>query len=274
MKQSSQPFIGAFLLVNNQLVSSQSFDFQKVELLRSAYEVLRVMQGKPLFLEDHLERFEHSIRFMGVDVKISGKEIAAGIQHLCIANNLSIGNVKLIFAASTDEPFFLIAFIPHKYPDREDYSRGITLKSLQLERPYPNAKIIHDNINARVSQLKSESGVDEILFVNQQGIMTEGSKSNIFFITSQEIITAEKSLVLAGITREKIIDICHENGMALEEGKPELKNLQDFSAAFITGTSPKVMPVRQINEITFNTAHPIILNLQKEYDKMIETYLG
>lgn len=245
----------------------------------AAYEVLRVMQGKPLFLEDHLLRFENSIKFMGTDVGISGKEIAEGIQKLSKANGFSTGNVKLIFTSppskkSIDEPILLIAFISHKYPDKEDYSRGITMHSLKLERPNPNAKIIREDINNSVNNLKSKTGADEILLVNHDGVMTEGSKSNIFFIEKNQILTAERPLVLAGITRDKILEICYKARMAFEEGKPKLENLKDFSAAFITGTSPKVMPVRQIDDMIFDTNHPIILKLQKAYDKMIEAYLA
>jgi branched-chain amino acid aminotransferase len=279
MNHPNNPFIGNYISVNGQLTNGEDFGFSDFNPNNAVYEVLRVMEGKSLFLEDHYYRFVNSIKFQKQQLPFSLEKTGQSIVQLCRMNSTTFGNVKLFFYVSTrktkiSQPKLVIGLIPHKYPTSGELRLGIVLRSLQLERPNPNAKIVHQDVNERVNKLILETGADEILLVNPEGIMTEGSKSNIFFVAGNKIITAEQNLVLAGITRAKIIEICHHSGINIREEKPKLKDLNQFEAAFITGTSPKVMPVRQIDSYNFDTSHPVITKLQKEYDKMIAEYLG
>lgn len=279
MNSATNPFSGEFISVDGQIIQSRDFDWNRLIKSKSAYEVLRIMRGKPLFLKDHHKRFQESIQFLGLPSKIAFKKLATDIHRLCDYNGTVAGNVKLLFSVTqpdvskTNETILMLGMVPHVYPTQAAYDRGIAMKTLQLERPNPNAKIIHQSINEKVNQLKTQTGADEILLVNHDGIITEGSKSNVFFIVGQRVVTAEKNLVLGGITREKIIELCMENGLETEVCKPHLEMLDHASGAFITGTSPKVMPVRQIDNYTFNPDNPMVKKLQRLYDNEIETDL-
>ncbi len=279
MNRTSKLFTGKYISLDGLMLPGSDFDWNVVENTKMAYEVLRIIQSKPLFLEDHFIRFEKSIKFLGLPDRISLTEVARQIQELCRKNTITTGNIKLVYGmgllqTSNDRPNLLISFIPHKYPSAAEYQKGITLKTLQLERPNPNAKIIHQNINLQVSYLKAKTGADEILLINHEGVLTEGSKSNIFFIQQNNILTAEKSLVLAGITREKVIELCEENGLNLKECEPSADILREISGVFITGTSPKIMAVRQIDAHDYSTNHPVIKQLQHLYDRKIEDYFN
>lgn len=279
MNPTFDAFIGKFMILNGELVLCHTFDFNTVSNSPSVYEVLRVMQGIPLFLEDHMARLEKSMAYLCADFRISYRDIARQIRQLSEANHTLTGNVKLIVSGGenpeeTKSRQLIICFIPHHYPTIEDYEKGITMQTLELERPNPNAKFINIDVTKKVNELKQKTVVDEALLVNHEGEVTEGSKSNIFFVIDNKAFTSPKNLVLPGITREKIIESCKSLGIEFEEKKIRKAELQNISGAFITGTSPKVMPVSRIDQLNFKTGHALIRKIKNHYDQMIASYLA
>ena len=85
-----------------------------------------------------------------------------------------------------------------------------------------------------------ESGVYEVLLVNRESKVTEGSRSNLFFIREGVVRTAPDSEVLPGITRQKVLELISEEGFRLDIRSLALEELPSAEAAFLTGTSPKV----------------------------------
>ena len=278
MNPTYNAFTGKFMILNGRLTACNTFNFDIVFAAPSVYEVLRVMQGDPLFLEDHLARLENSMKYLCKEFSISRREVAWQIQQLSEANQIRTGNVKMIVScpeASENQADhqLLICFIPHHYPSAVEYERGITMQTLELERPNPNAKFVNIGVTEMVNALKQKTGVDEVLLVNHEGVITEGSKANIFLVYENCIFTPARELVLPGITREKVAEICKSRGITLAENRPGREELKKISGAFITGTSPKVMPVRQIDDFHYSTGLPLISLIRSEYDEMIRNYL-
>lgn len=278
MNPTYDAFNGQFMILNGRLTACNTFNFDIVSAAPSVYEVMRVMQGVPLFLEDHLIRLENSMKYLCKELKISCRNIALQIQQLSKANQISTGNVKIIVTCP-DAPEkiahhqMMICFIPHHYPSSVEYERGITMQTLELERPNPNAKFVNIGVTKMVNALKKKTGIDEVLLVNHEGVITEGSKANIFLVYENRVVTSARELVLPGITREKIADICKSRAIPLVEDRPGRDDLKKISGAFITGTSPKVMPVRLIDDFHYKTDLPIISLIRRAYDEMINEYL-
>lgn len=278
MNPTYDAFTGKFMILNGQLLPCNSSGFETVSAAPSVYEVMRVMQGVPLFLEDHLHRLENSMKYLCNDFLVSRREVAAQIRTLSEANQIRTGNVKLIITCNEArenpaEQQILICFIPHHYPTAHEYERGIAMQTMELERPNPNAKFINIGVTEKVNAVKKETGTDEVLLVNHEGVITEGSKSNIFLVYENKVSTSALGLVLPGITREKVADICKSHGISLIESRPHTEELKKIRGAFITGTSPKVMPVRQIDDLKFSPGLPLISRIREEYDEMIRLYL-
>lgn len=266
------------MILDGRLIACNAFDFDTVSETPSVYEVMRVMEGIPLFLEDHLERLENSMKYLCRNFQISPRNVARQIRQLSKANQIQTGNVKIICTCNVKEKHpehsrILVCFIPHHYPTAAEYMQGITMRSLELERPNPNAKFINIGVTKTVNELKHTTGANEVLLINHEGVITEGSKSNVFMVYESKVVTPARELVLPGITREKVADICKARNIPLIENRPRREELQKISGAFITGTSPKVMPVRQIDDQHYSTDLPLISLIRSEYDDMIRKYL-
>ena len=232
------------------------------------YEVLRVLDGIPLFLEDHLERFYQSAQLSGKTISYSEAQIKQFLQNLIDKNKVSAGNILVAYKTNL-EAFF----IPHTYPTAEMYSEGVNCGILKAERDNPHAKVLQTAVRYRADQLLEEKKFFEVLLVDHLGKVTEGSRSNVFFVSENELVTTPSGKVLLGITRKKTLELARELNISLVEREVNFSELKAFGAAFITGTSPKILPILKIDAFKFDPKNEIVRQLMKRYDDLIEGYL-
>lgn len=255
-----------YFIYNGKIISNT--EFRASENTGGVYEVLRVSQGVPLFLKEHLVRFFGSASLAGKAIRFSESEIAGFLSALIRENSISEGNILL--SCKTNLKAF---FIPHKYPDEKWYVAGIPCGILKGERQNPNAKVFQTQVRQRADKLMAEKGFYEVLLVDNHNHVTEGSRSNIFFVSEGRLVTPPGKEVLLGITRQKTIQLAGEENILMDEKEIRLQDLPGFQAAFITGTSPKILPVSQIGEWKFDPQNYVVQRLRKKYDDLIHRYI-
>jgi len=232
------------------------------------YEVLRVVNGIPLFLEDHLKRFYNSAHLAGKSIRFSENQINLFLKNLIEKNEVAIGNVLI-----SCKIILKMFFIPHIYPTTEMYRNGVSCGILKAERENPNAKVFQTSVRQRADQMLAENGFYEVLLADYFDHITEGSRSNVFFVSGKELITSPGSKVLLGITRQKTIQLANELNIPVIERDLKISELKHFNAAFITGTSPKILPIKKIDSFTFNYQNKVVRQLMKKYNELIAGYL-
>lgn len=243
---------------------------------RTLYEVVRVQAGIPLFLERHLERLESSAKLVGCSVNSIAREIEISIHELIKANNNPDKNIKVIvYNLDSGIPDYMAYFIHSSYPSAGEYSNGVHAILLREERTNPNAKVVNAGYKERVAAALSEPGAFEALLVNSSNEVTEGSRSNLFFVKHGIIYTAPKGNVLIGITRVCVFELCEKLGIEIVEKPISASTLGEMDGVFMTGTSPKLLPIRTIDDMRFGSAdNPAIKALMKGYDDMLEEYIN
>jgi branched-chain amino acid aminotransferase len=189
-------------------------------------------------------------------------------------NGLFNGNIKLTahFPEIT-KPGLYTFFIPHYYPPVSFYQQGIDTDHFQAVRVNPNVKQLFPEMRERLAAFISSHSLYEALLVNADGCVTEGSKSNVFFIRGDSVFTPPGDQVLKGITRNKVIELCNQLNIKLIEKSISTEELRSMDAAFLTGTSPKVLPIRQIGNIPFRVPHPVMSSLMKAYENLVAGYI-
>jgi branched-chain amino acid aminotransferase len=181
-----------------------------------------------------------------------------------------MGNVKLVFNFNENN-IFLAYFVKHHYPSEEEYENGVKTIFYHGERKNPNAKIINMEFRTAVDKEIIEKKAYEAILVDRNGYITEGSKSNIFMVKGKTIITSPLEGVLPGVTRSVIIELCKKLSLKVEEKRIYYRDITDLDGLFISGTSPKVLPINEVESIKFNSSHSeIIMKIMDEYDKVIK----
>jgi branched-chain amino acid aminotransferase len=268
---------GKYLIRKNELLACAGFDFDALTMRQSVYEVIRLMDGVPLFLEKHIQRMYRSLTLAGDQGFFDPDIVKEMISTLSATNKIETGNVKLVYPLdqSKAQNGLVAFFIPHSYPTPEMYRDGVAMLSIRAGRPNPNAKITNLSLRRRANQLIADNNIYEVLLINdQEELVTEGSRSNIFFIHDKNIFTPPEDLVLPGITRNYVIEICRNHQIPLNERKIHYAELSSFSAAFITGTSPKVLPIRRIDSFWFAPSDPLMRRIMKSYEAQVEEYVA
>ena len=239
------------------------------------YEVIRLIDGLPLFLQDHLERLRRSLSGSGI-IYPGNKRIIKNLDLLIQENELQEGNIRISLQGSNgDEPVLQCYFIPYFYPDSSMYNTGVTLKIYPHIRPNPGIKKWDDHFRNSVSSYIIENEVYEVALKNQQNQITEGSRSNIFFIDRVgSLVSTPQKDILPGITREYVLKLAAGEGIQIKERAVSMDSLDSLVSVFITGTSPKILPVKQIDDFIFEVGHPLLRLLMEKFDQLVQQNLA
>ena len=233
--------------------------------LPSVYEVIRLSGGSPQFLREHYERLERSLASMRLSVPFTCDDLAGCIAQLAEESGIKDHNIKIEVDVSGHSMMYLN---PTHYPAAELYERGIRTDLFRGERKNPNIKMMDRELRDATDKAIKAGGLHEVLLVNRDGIITEGSRSNVFFIKNGEIYTSPTDAVLPGVTRTVIIRILEDEGIPLHYCAIKQDELAGFNAAFISGTSPKVLPVASIGDVTYDVDDPVMRSVMARYNTL------
>ncbi len=259
--------IGSYYAANNEIKSLKDFDESIMLQGKTIYEVIRVMDGRPLFYDMHIERLHKSAELAKVEINISDSLMRDMVKGLIAADALDDGNIKIAFNNGSLYMFQ----IKHRYPDTMDYLSGVSAVLFMGERKDPNIKLIDTEFRNRANEKIQSENAYEAILVDHNGYITEGSRSNIFMVKEGSLITSPGEAVLPGITRTIIMKAAARLNIQVREERIHYKDINTLDGIFISGTSPKVLPVSMVDGIKFKSAeNSIIQMLMTEYDKIAE----
>jgi branched-chain amino acid aminotransferase len=233
------------------------------------YEVLRVIDYVPLFFDGHFDRMQNSCYAIGQNLKFNKDKLFRLMKQLAIKSGIINGNIYINLAFVNDKQQLQAYFIPHIYPSDTDYQKGVVLGFLEAERNNPEAKVIQPLRELANNEI-SKSGVYEVILVNKNMHITEGSRSNLFLIKNNELFTAPLHNVLKGITLCKVIELASELKINVNYGLVGINELGKFDSMFLTGTSPKILPVSKAGKYHFNIKNELLRRLMQKYDTLID----
>ncbi len=236
------------------------------------YDVVRIEEGIPLFLDDYLDRLENSFRLTNCKCKYNRFIIVKTIKDLVKINGLNSGPVKLIFGCGKSEFFIAYIMMPN-LPRQQEYIAGVKTILLHIERLIPNAKVWNQELRELTVKLLNENDSYEAILVNNDGFITEGSRSNIFFIKDDMVVTTPENLVLQGVTRKKVMEVCKQAGINVEMKNIHYNQIHEYDVSFLTGTSRKIVPVRLIDNCKFLSRYKLLKQISEGYENLVIKYL-
>src|SRR3990167_10192080 len=140
------------------------------------YETIRVTNGVPNFLQDHLERLAESARIIELEHAFSDESVARAISQLIQKNEVETCNLKiLLIGGQTKESATLyILCLNPLFPNKKLYRDGVHCITYEHERMFPHAKTLN-MLGSYLAYRKARmAGAYEALLVNCDGCITEG----------------------------------------------------------------------------------------------------
>ncbi len=261
---------GQKFILNSNLLTSDMFDNSLVYEGESIYEVIRMVKGNPVFFHDHIARLQKSLALQQKKNLADPSQLRRDIINLTKTHKKKEANLKIVFNYKKDTGNYLVYFIDSVYPTFDQYRKGVPGTLFTAERRDPESKLIDNKLRSSIYHKLMHAGAYEALLINSQNEITEGSRSNIFFLKENILFTAPDDMVLKGITRKYILLICGENKIPVNMKPVKFDEISDFEAVFMTGTSPMVLPFCCIDKVKFNVSHPVIATLRDLYLKKVE----
>ena len=267
--------IGDLCIINGETVPSERLNLYTQDKYIAFYEVIRIINRVPLFYKDHFSRLKSSMNKSNYEFNMTEKELKDQIQKVSDLNKLTDCNIKVIILQYEDEQIVLVFVNKFYYPTEKEYNDGVACCTVNLKRNNPNIKMIHMDYKEEIKRAAEEKNVFEVLLVNENGKITEGGKSNAFFVKEDKIYTAPEEYILKGITRQYVLEACRNKGYEVIETLVGTESLTGFDAVFITGTSLNVLPVKTIDNYEVNSARNITTQkVMKGYKDLVRKYLN
>ncbi len=231
------------------------------------YEVIKYYNGKPFRYADHLERLERSLQ----EVQI-GFEDLAGLEaiffrlleennltgvHAGIYLQITRGANKRVhhFPEGVQPTVYAFAFtLPSFTENLEKGIKVITREDIRWLRC--DIKSVALLPNTMLYNQAVEAGAGECILIRNRKV-TEATHSSVLAVKNGKVITHPLSnLILPGITRKVILEICAENNIPVEERAFSEEELYEMDEIIIAGTGSEITPVVQINETSVGNNKP------------------
>lgn len=258
------------ILINNTAIEKDDFSEQIFENSLSIYEVVRVFKGRPIFLSDNLQRLDNSLKKSNIHMNVKSLNIPEKLKHFIDLSHITEGNLKYVLHFKQAQPDEYIFQIPHSYPTARDYEQGVATMTYPAVRENPEIKYINADLRTLANRLMHDNQVYEILLVDRNGFITEGSRSNVFFIKGNVLYTAPVEYVLPGTSRKRVIEICKICQCPVEEKQIALSGLSGYDAAFLSGTSPLILPIHRIDNLYLDPKNQLLQKLMKQYFTLLQ----
>lgn len=226
------------------------------------YEVIPVFGGTPLRLNEHLDRLQRSMNRVGLQNPLSipdWNEIfqtllernPGGDRSIYLQVTRGVSPVRDLSVAEGIVPTVFVMVNDIKPVDYATLERGIeaiTVDDFRWKACDIKSVSLIANVMIRL-QANRSSVVDAIMV--RDGLVTEGTASNIFVVRENEIATPPKSeCLLPGITRDLVIELARANGFIIEERDIKESELETADEIWLTSSTREIAPVVKINKHT------------------------
>ncbi|MDP4979613.1 MAG: aminotransferase class IV [Desulfobacterales bacterium] len=264
-----------FLFVNGELhPSCEAATFDRIDG-NSVYEVIKLIEGVPLFFEDHMARMQRSAALLGADIEKPTRQVRAEINELVEKNGCADINVKLVWYPEKEGSIFLTYFVRQDFPDDGAYRRGAHTILYDGERRNPQIKAVKTSYRERVRAVREAAGAYEALLVDDKGFISEGTRSNLFFLIDHQLCTPPSDAVLLGVTRQHVMALCRVLAIDVQEKMLPKDDLNRIEAAFITGTTIDILPIGSIGRLQLaSVGHPVIQTITRAFTEKVSAYIS
>lgn len=224
------------------------------------YEVTRAVDGRLFESGRHMKRLARGLRELRLDPPLSLDEIEAVSLELLQRNDITSGEGTVYLQITRGAAPRTHHFPPPGTPctvflsaqrfalPTEKRANGVSVVTYPDIR-WSRCDIKTVNLLAAVmaKQHAVDHGVFEAIFVKESAI-TEGSHTNVFGVIDGELRTYPASnMILPGITRDVVLEVARELGVAVNETPFHIHHLPQLQEAFLTGTTTDVMPIVSID---------------------------
>lgn len=258
------------------------------------WEGMRLYDGVWAFFDEHMDRLFETCKAVSIDIEMDRDDIRDALARTARVNEMHTDvHCRLMVTRGVKvKPFqhpslsrsgpTVVIIMEHSKPADRLQSRGIRLATVPQVRGLPMSQDAkynsHSKLNCILACLQAEqAGADEALMLDPHGFVNTTNACNFFIVRKGEVWTSTGDYCMNGVTRQKVIDLCRENGIPVFERNYSLVNAYGADEAFLTGTFGAQTPVAEIDGKPIGDpvgAGPVTQRLRGLYKDMIRAHVA
>lgn len=249
------------------------------------WEGIRLYDGRWAFLDEHVDRLFDAAKCIDLDIGMTRAGVKQAIFDTQAANGMvSDAHARLMVTRGVKvRPFqhprlsqsgpTMVIIMEHSKPKLPRPIRLATVPHLRglpmTQDPKLNS---HSKLNCILACIAAQkAGADEALMLDVHGFVNTTNACNFFIVRRGEVWTSTGDYCMAGITRQKVIDLCRANGIAVHERNFSLYETYAADEAFLTGTFGAQTPVQEIDGRQIGTGQmgPVTERIRALYKALV-----
>ena len=252
------------------------------------WEGMRIYDGHIAFMEDHIDRLLAAALYIDLEIGKTREELVQAIQDTLGANGMTNdAHIRMMVTRGKKRKPFqhphlsvfgstIVIIAEHSKPDDSVIDRGIRLHTVPHHRGLPltqDSKLnSHSKLNCIIALNHAlRAGADEALMLDPFGFVNTTNACNFFIVKKGQVWTSTGDYCMNGITRQKVIDLCHANDIPVFERNYSLVDTYSADEVFLTGTFGAQTPVFEIDGRVIGGAKagPVFHKIRKLYKDLI-----
>ena len=225
------------------------------------WEGIRLYNGRWSFLDEHIDRLFDAAKAIDIDIALTREQVISAVLDTQNANGmLNDAHARLMVTRGVKTRPFQNPRLSQQGPtmviimehSRQKLPRPIALATVPHLRGLPmtqDPKLnSHSKLNCILACIAAQkAGADEALMLDVHGFVNTTNACNFFIVKKGAVWTSTGVYCMNGITRQKVIDLCHANGIPVYERNFSLVDTYAADEAFLTGTFGAQTPVGSID---------------------------
>ena len=247
------------------------------------FEGIKAYNGRIFALDDHVDRFYESAQSIQLELPLSRDEMKKAILETVRRNNLrdayirpvaSRGKGALGLDPRSCPKATVVIIVDAEIRHPEDTSgtslsqKGIKVISTTFRRNGPDVlspRVKSTNyLNNILAKLQANAvGVQDAIFLNEQGFVCELTGDNLFIVKNSRVLTPPLWFgILDGVTRRVVLRIAKEMGLETVEEPLTLHDLYTSDECFCTATRIEVVPIVWVDGRQIGSGTPGLITTQ------------
>ncbi len=246
------------------------------------FETMRVVNGKPFRLAQHLERLARGADFLKIKSPFTPKELQDFAGQLIEQNQMPDAILRLVLTRGPGERGYTpgaggkptVVMSLHTAPplDMKNPVRwSLVTSSIHIPAGDPMAsfKIMSKLAHVMARMEAVEKGADEALLVNTNGEVAEAASGNLFWVSRGRVGTVPAGRgVLPGVTRAVVLEICQTFGLPADQRVIKPEALRNAEGIFITQSALGIVPVTALDGEPVASS-PLVDQIRRTYCEML-----
>jgi branched-chain amino acid aminotransferase len=228
------------------------------------FETIRLIGGNPLFLHDHFKRFSEGLEVLGLSGQLNTFE-AFKSAVMMFKDTAKIQNARVkVVVSRTGTGFYTPDGTGYDYltsatdglSSRYEAGPGLTAGIFSTQTKSPGAlsslKSTSALLYVMAARAAALAGCDDNLLLNAAGRVIESSRSNLFVVQNEKLITSPLSEgCLNGVMRKQVIRLLKTVGTEVAEAPLRVTDLENANEILLTNVVQGVQWVRTLGEKSY-----------------------